>query len=240
MEKTVKLKNKKLSFSILILFAMILVLVCTFVLLFYVNEYRKYKTVESNFYYYYSTNKIDFTAKVTINSKENILLIEKEGLDLSTYPIYYKDEERLVLSKNIEVVYPFKSKSLYKLGYFSEVYIKDNYIFVNSEYGKGRLYDCFLYDGDDIYVFVEPTVIMIGDTKYNLSELSYVLVNNIGIEIYNKIDDTFTYIDNVNSSNFVYAYTEEYMINLTNDTYEYKGTYYSLIKNVDGLDASEF
>lgn len=240
MEKIGKLKNKKLSFSIIILFTMVLVLICTFVLLFYVREYRKYQTIESNFYYYYSKNKIDFTAQVTINSKENILSIEKEGMDLSTFPIYYKDEEKLVLPKNTELVYPYRSKSLYKLGYFTEVYIKNEYVFVKSEYGNGRLYDCFLYDGDNIYIFVEPTVLIIGDTRYNISKLSYVLVSSTSIEIYNKVDDTFVYIDNIDSNKTAYAYTEEYMINLTNDTYEYKGAYYSLIKNVDGLDSIEF
>lgn len=240
MEKIGKLKNKKLNFSIVILFTMILVLICTFVLLFYVNEYRKYKTVESNFYYYYSKNKVDFTANVTINSKDKILSVQKEGLDLTLYPLYYQEEDKMVLPKNTEIVYPYKSKSLFKLGTFSEVYSKKEYVFVDSEYGQGRLYDCFLYDGDNLYVFIEPTVLIIGDTRYNLDKLSYVFVNNIGVEIYNKTDDTYVYVDNTDMALSVSAYTEEYMINLINDTYEYSGEYYSLIKNVDGLDSIEF
>lgn len=240
MEKIAKLKNKKLSFSILILFALVLVLVCSFVLYFYVNEYRKYKTVESDFYYYYSKTKVEFKATLTLNSKDKVLSIEKEGLDLTSYPIYYDNSDKMLLPKNMELVYPYKSKSLYKLGEFSELLYKGKYLYTNSEYGIGRLYDCFLYDGNNLYVFIEPTTIFVNDIKYDLSELSYVVVGVDGVEIYNKKEDSLIYLDNINSKTSVYAYTDEYMINLSNDTYYYQDSYYTLIKNVDGLDSIEF
>ena len=56
MGKLVKLRNKKMNFSILILLTLILVLICSFVLFSHVKEYRKYKTVESKFYYSAFTN----------------------------------------------------------------------------------------------------------------------------------------------------------------------------------------
>lgn len=240
MGKLVKLRNKKMSFSILILLTLILVLICSFVLFSHVKEYRKYKTVESKFYYFYSNAKVDFSAQVTLNSKDKVLSVEKEGLDLTTYPIYYLEEKNLILPKNMEIVYPYKFKALYKLGPHSKLFYKGKYLYINSEFGVGRLYDCFLYDGDNLYVFVEPTVVYVGDAQYNLSELSYVIVENNSVQIYNKLEDNFIFLENLSLDISVLAYTNEYMVNLSNDTYEYKSSYYSLIRNVDGLDEVEF
>lgn len=238
MLKIEEIKRKKISFSILVSVILILVLICSFVLFFQIKEYRNYKVITENFYYYFASTKIEFSASVALNSKDKIISIENDNIEITSYPIYYKNSNKMVLPKNMEIVYPFKARPLYKLGVYSEILLKGDYLYVNSEFGTGRLYDCFLYDGDDLYVFLENTIVIVNGTKYNLGPMSYAKVGMNSIGIYDKQKDNFTYIDNVNST--IEAYTDEYMINLSKDLYKYNSSTYSLIKNVEALDSVEF
>ena len=113
----------------------------------------------------------------------------------------------------------------------------NNYIYINSEAGIGRLYDCFLYDGEDLYVFTENTSIVVDEVKYDLSPMSFVEASNGYIRIYNKKKNEFVFIEKYKSAK---AYTEEYFINLLDDSFTYNNSYYMLIKNVDKLDLYEF
>lgn len=238
MLKIENIKRKKISFSILAILILLLVLICSFVLFFQIKEYRNYKIITEKFYYYFASTKVDFSATIKMNSKDKIISVENEDLEIDKYPIYYKNSNKMLLSKNMEIVYPFRNKPLYKTGNYSEISNKNDYLYINYELGFGRLYDCFLYDGDDLYVFIEPITIIIDNVNYNLNPMSYIKVSSSSVGMYNKLEDKFLYFDNVKTH--VKAYTEEYMINLSNDNYEYNNSTYSLMKNVDGLDFVEF
>jgi len=234
-----RIKNKKVSSSILAIIILILILVCLFVLFFEINNYRKIKEEQHNFYYYFSTSRIDFQGKILLNYAEGIISMESDNVTLTSTPIYYNDnDDKFILPSNMEIVYPYKNNPMYKLGKFSTVYYKNNYLYVNSEAGIGRLYDCFFYDGEDLYSFIEKTTIIVNGVNYELSPLSFIEVTKEYVRIYNHKKDEFIFIDQYSGS--VEAYTDEYAINLVDDTFTYGTSYYMLIKNIDGLDFVEF
>lgn len=234
-----KIKNKKVSSSILAIIILVLILVCLFVLLYEINDYRNIKTEKHNFYYYFTSSKIDFEGDISLNSKDTIISLDTSGVSINSSPVYYSTHnDRVILPANMEIVYPYKNNPMYKVGKFSKIYYRNNYLYINSEAGIGRLYDCFFYDGEDTYLFIEDTTVIVNDVKYELSPLSFVEVTNGYIKIYNQKKDEYVYIEEY--SGIVNAYTEEYVISLLDDTFTYGTSYYMLIKNVDRLDFVEF
>ena len=170
-----KIKRQKISPSILVVIILVLILICSFVLFFEVNEYRNITKEEVDLYYYFTTLRTDFNASVTKDSNDLIIDLKSENVSIDSTPLYFKDNEnQMILPYNTEIVYPYKHYPMYKTGKYSMVYSKNGNIYINSEAGKGRLYDCFLYDGENLYTFIEETTIKVDDKMYVLSPMSFV------------------------------------------------------------------
>jgi len=233
-----KRKNMKISFSILVIIIMVLIFICSFVLFFEINHYRNIKSERHDFYYYFLGNRIDFEGDITLNYKDTILSLNADSIVVTSSPVYYTNyEDMMMLPSEMEIVYPYKTNPMYKVGKFAKIYYKKNHLYINSEVGVGRLYDCFFYDGQDLYVFIEPTTILVGENRYELSPMSFIEVKENYVRVYNKKQDEYIYLNNYEGK--VEAYTEEYFIDLVNDTLTQDGNYYMLIKNIDGLDYVE-
>lgn len=233
-----KIKNVKLGAPAFAIIVLVLILVCSFVLFFEINDYRSIKSEKHKFYYYFADTRVDFDANITLDINDTIMSLESNSMSIDSTPIYFKDyNDKVILPENMEIVYPYKSVPMYKVGKFSKLYTKNNYMYINSEAGIGRLYDCFLYDGDNLYVFTENTTIILDDKRYELAPMSYAYVSSSSINIYNIKKDEYISIDSFEKAE---AYTEEYVINLTDDSFTYNNRYYMLIKNVEKLDFYEF
>ena len=233
-----KIKNVKLGAPVFAIIVLILILICSFVLFFEINDYRNIKSEKHKFYYYFANTRVDFDASITLDIHDTILSLESSGIAIDNTPIYFKDyNDKVILPANMEIVYPYKSIPMYKVGKFSKLYTQNNYMYINSEAGIGRLYDCFLYDGDNLYVFTENTTVIVDDKRYELSPMSYVYVSSSSINIYNMKKDEYVNVDSLGKAE---AYTEEYVINLLDDSFTYNSRYYMLIKNIEKLDFCEF
>jgi hypothetical protein len=233
-----KLKNKKISSSIFAIIILVLILVCSFVLFFEINDYRDITTEKYDFYYYFSSSRTDFNGSITLDTKGVIISLDANNVAINSTPIYYeKKENGMILPENMEIVYPYKNNPMYKIGKLSRLYYLNNYIYIKSEVGKGRIYDCFLYDGNDLYVFIDDTTIIVDDVKYELSPMSFVEVTKGYVKIYNNNKDEHTLIEKYTKAE---AFTEEYAINLLTDSFTYNTKYYMLIKNIDKLDNPQF
>lgn len=233
-----KLQNKKISSSVFAIIILILILICSFVLFFEINDYRNIITEEHNFYYYFSRNKVDFNGNVTLDPKGVIMSLDAKNVVINSNPVYYKKEEMgMILPNEMEIIYPYKNNPMYRIGKFSRIYYLNNYIYIKSEAGMGRIYDCFLFDGNDLYSFIENTTIIVDGVSYEISPMSFVEVTKGYVRIYNKRKDEYIFLDKYTSAQ---AYTEEYTVNLLTDSFTYNNKYYMLIKNVDKLDYPQF
>lgn len=230
-----KMKNKKVSPSILVGIILILILVCSFVLFFEVNEYRNITKEEYDLYYYFSTDRTNFHGTVTKDVNDLVIDLQASNVTINSTPIYYQNNDKqMLLPKNMEIVYPYKNDPMYKTGRYSVLYQKNGNMYITSEAGKGRLYDCFLYDGEDLYTFIEDVTVVIQGQMYELPPMSFIEVTKGYVRLFNKQTNEFVFLENY--TGHIEAYTEEYVINLSNDTVTYGNSYYILIKNVDGLE----
>ena len=233
------LKSIKVSPSILAIIILILLLICAYVLFFEINDYRKIREENYDFYYYFIDEKIEFNASISVNGQDRILGLTSNNVSINSIPVYYSYYSgQVILPANMEIVFPYKRIPMYKLGAYSKIYYKNNALYANSESGIGRLYDCFLFDGESLYVFLEKTTVKIGEQEYSLSPLSFVEVTLNYISIYDYESDNHIFIESPTEKAF--AYTTEYMIELSDDSFRYNNSYYLLIKNVDALNLYEF
>ncbi len=230
-------KNKRLNSSILAIIILVLLLVCSFVLFFEINGYRTIQEENFDFYYYFANQRLDFNGKVSFNSKDKILSLSSEGITLSSSPVYYSNTDAMILPSNMEIVQPYKNSPMHSLGAFSKIYYRGSYLYANVENGIGRLYDCFLYDGNDLYVFLDDTTVIIGEDRYELNPMSFIEVGSDTIEIYNKKTDFHIVLSKTTG---VMAYTDEYSIDLVSDAVNYNSSYYLLMKRPESLSLYEF
>ena len=84
-----KIKRQKISPSILVVIILVLILICSFVLFFEVNEYRNITKEEVDLYYYFTTLRTDFNASVTKDSNDLIIDLKSENVSIDSTPLYF-------------------------------------------------------------------------------------------------------------------------------------------------------
>lgn len=127
---------------------------------------------------------------------------------------------------------------LSKINYFSKI-IQDENLSTRVEKRDKRTYidNCLIYDGKDLYFFLQNETITIGDKEYKISPLSYVKVKyQEFIEIYNYDKDECIYIQDENIvKEDVVIKSQYYTLNLTTDSIKYGNSEQLLISNPNSL-----
>ena len=86
-----------------------------------------------------------------------------------------------------------------------------------------------------MYLFLTNVTLTANENKYELSPLSYAIVNYMGeVEIYDKLNDKYHVIDLCEKD--VVANMKDFVINLSTDMISYKENSRLLIKSVDNLN----
>ena len=129
-----------------------------------------------------------------------------------------------------------------KVNHFSSV-IKEGestYLELNTttSTNKKLVENALLYDGSDLYFFLENTTITVNGQDYEVTPLSYVIVRyRENVEIYNKEKDEYTVIETPDQD--VYAKTADYTINMSIDALQAGEKEQLLIKSIDKLQNIE-
>jgi hypothetical protein len=133
------------------------------------------------------------------------------------------------------IAYPVSGAIQYKVNYFSTIYLDKDTAYVSDGKFKKPLYNSFLYDGNDLYFFIEETKIKVLGKEYVLSPLSYVVVRyNDAIEVYDKSKETYQVIPIGDDE--IIAKSKNYSINLSIDAINYNNKERLLIKKADFLN----
>ena len=239
MAKQEKPNNKNKRKDIIIkLISIILIFIVIFIMYKLINSLQTIKIPkEYELYQYVMGKKVYYSGIIEISSKGNITkLTTKEGnIYLESAPVYYKTEtNKAILPSEMIVSFPMDGGVLNKINSLSTLYIKYGEVFVKNEDLDKNLIDAFLYDGNDLYVFVENTVVNVDGNEYKLPPLSYVNATYKGyVEIYNYDTEEYLYIEDVKDN--IIASTSKYKINLSNDSMEYENTEQLLLKRIKNL-----
>ena len=227
------IKNK---YNVLIPIFLLLVLL-TAVLL-YSKEYKnnRYAVVnEVDVYQYFSGVKMEYVAKIGRNRKNVILEYENKdfAVSLDSTPVYIKDKNNVIFSKEMSVVFPLKTRE-YQVNALAEVYRENDLFYLNVRNLNKSFEHLFFFDGNNLYFFVDAVTLIVGKKKIELSPMSYVNASYMNfVEYYDYESDTYKTINITNEEVIV---KNDYMtVNVVGDEVIYKDNFTLLTKDFSYL-----
>lgn len=247
-KRTIKNKNERLIKIALIIVVAIFALIIYKIFDILVLSNDKYDLSGETYYQYFFGIQEEYSGKMDVVQKDDdtqLILENGKVIYLDSTPMYYKNVlGKMLFAKQMELVVPDVGN--YKLNKFTNFYEENNTINIkkfNSSKSK-KVDNGFVFDGNDLYFFLDDTVVTVGDTEYELSPLSYVIVNyRTNVEIYNYDKDEYTIIQDENSlKNDVIATNDakNYTINLSLDSIKTEKSNQLLITSIDNLNEYDY
>ena len=199
------------------------------------EEIVTYKTEDGQeIYFYINEWRFDYSSQITVSSENEFIKLTTENYEhaFDSEPIYYKKQARVLFPNQMSLVMTKNNYIQKKLSKFTRVYYEGSFYLEN----KGLNYpinNAFLYDGNDLYFFLNETTIKIGEEEeYHLPTFSYVIYNyNKELYIYDYLKDEMIHKTNVSST--VLAVNEDYEVNLLVDSIIHKDGQKLLMKNFE-------
>lgn len=239
--KKEKIDNIKIFFKenykLIIPITLMIVLFVSFLIYYKVmisDNYRE-EEIKEVYQYFYDT-KYEYDLTISKNRKKEIVDIKSNNIDINfdSTPIYYKDKDIVILPQNMSIVMPTLSCAEYLSKQYSYITYENNIYTLTTKKYNNKLNHYFLYDGNDLYFFIEPVTLTINNEKIELSPFSYIIaIYNNYISYYDKKTDTFKTItitsDNPTVENNYYS------INITTDNLNYQGTNVILTSDIEKL-----
>ena len=209
---------------------------------------EKYDLSGETYYQYFYGIMEEYSGKMDVVQRDDdVQLVLESGkvIYLDSTPMYYKNVlGKMLFAKDMELVVPDDGN--YKLKKFTNVFEENNSIKVKKfNSSKARTVDNgFIFDGNDLYFFLDDTTVTVGGTEYELSPLSYVIVNyRTNVEIYNYDKDEYTIIQDENSlKTDVMAENKAkgYTINLSLDSMKTEKSNQLLITSISNLNEYDY
>lgn len=228
----------KENYKLIIPITLILVLFIAFLIYYKVmisNNYTRDENIKA-FQYFYG-EKYNYNLKLSKNRKEVIVSIKPQDIKINydSTPIYYQDKDIVILPKDMSVIMPTLSCAEYlSKGYSYITYENGIYNLTTDKYNK-KLNHYFLYDGKDLYFFIEPVTLKVNNEKIELSPFSYVIAKyNNSITYYDKKTDTFKIIEVTDNDSLIE--NQYYSINISKDNLNYQGTTIILTSSIENLN----
>lgn len=185
----------KQRYKMLIPVMVVFVLLITVYFLYREYKYDNYRNKkEEAVYQYFGGVKNEYTAIITYNLKNVIVDIKPKNkkIEYDATPIYYDDQNKILFPSEMNMVFPLKDGSQYKLYKYS-IYEKiDNTDMITMNNKSDYYYHFFLFDGKGLYFFPEEVTLYINNKEYRkLSSMSYVsMVGGYTLTYYDKEKDT--------------------------------------------------
>lgn len=234
-----KKKRKSTIITTSIIAALIVIIVIVIIIIGSLNS----TTVESHdFYQWYSGQRVEYKGELTFTRKEGLteLKATDRKVTLDSTPVYYSDENgKVIFPEDMAVVYPNNNGMMYRINHFADITEENGEIYLETNLAtktnKSKLEKAFLYDGQDLYFFLERTSITVNGTTYEVSPLSYAIVRyKQSVEIYNYDKDEYQVIDTTETQD-VKVVTDTYTINMSVDSLQTAEKEQLLIKGLSYL-----
>ena len=118
----------------------------------------------------------------------------------------------------------------------SKKYKKNDLYYLNQK-GINKTFDyMFLYDGKDLYFFLDTVKIKLGDKEITLSPMSYLNCSYLNLlSYYDKESDTYEVIELDNNTSTVLVETEYMTIDVASDKVIYKDDFTMLVNEFSSL-----
>ena len=218
----------KKNYSILIPAFLIIVILIAVIL--YAREYKNNRYANNkdvNVYQYFSGSKMEYVAKIGRNRKNVVLNFESKefSVSLDSTPVYVADKKNIdvIFPKEMAVFFPLKDK-IYQVDALSELYVKNDLTYLRTKRLDKTFDHMFLYDGKDLYFFIDEVTLVIGDQEIKLSPMSYVSCSYLNmVEYYDYSNDKYVTIELGNGN--VYVKNDYMNIDVSLDKVIYKDSF---------------
>ena len=223
--------------TILLFIAMILL----FVLFYNANKtMNEFHVDDSELYTYFGRQKITYNSHITLtrNNYATEVKIDGDNSTLGTEPLYFKDNKKILIPNDMSIVSPLENMKQRKLNHYSIIESKERGSYLIKDGSNKEVSDLFLYDGNDLYVFLKETNITFGDKNITISPMSFCLcVYNDELYIYNYVEDKLYYYDLKEESDVnVFASNDSYTLNINFDYIKFNNKSILLNKKINSLD----
>lgn len=175
--------------EILLLIIPVIALAAAAAAMYFMTRDASSYTIQGQAYQYYAGSAYPLTegARLCRSEDGDTLMVSDNRQDvLSSLPIYFKDKQVIALPYDMAYYDPRKGDALC-VPYFSEIsYRSSGTAVVQREKEEAPLSGGFLYDGGDIYLFLEPVTLTFNGYSLELPFLSYVEAQGNGsVTVYN-------------------------------------------------------
>ena len=181
----------KQKYKILIPIMVIFVLLITVYFLYREYRYDNYRNKkEESVYQYFGGIKNEYTAIVTYNLRNVIVDVNAKNkkIEYDSTPIYYTKNDKVLFPSEMNIVFPLKDGSQYRLYKYSIFEKIDDTDMITMNARSAYYYHFFLFDGKGLYFFPEEVSLKINGNEYKkLSSMSYVsIVGGYTLTYYDK------------------------------------------------------
>lgn len=237
LEKKKRRKNTIITVSIVSALIVIIIIVSIII-----SNLNSTKTESHNFFQWYSGQKVEYKGELTFTRKEGLteLKATDKKVTLDSTPVYYAEKEnKVIFPEDMAIVFPHNNGMMYRINHFSNIIEESNDVYLETnlavETNKTKLDQAFLYDGQDLYFFLERCNITVNGTTYEVSPLSYAIVRyKQRVEIYNYEKDEYQVID-IQDGQEAKVITDTYTINMSFDSLQTKEKEQLLIRGLSYL-----
>ena len=196
--------------------------------------------VDGDAFQTYAGGTRDIANGTVLRHKEDgsgVMVLGNTESDLSDLVLYFKDRNAILTPIDM-VIYEARTTTPRKLDYFSEVSVEADGVYLKRSKQKVAAPLGFLYDGSDMYVFLEPVKISWRDYEEELDALSYVeAVLGEHVMIYNHATGK-TYLEESPGEVTVEAANGDYTMQLMYDSMQLaNGTKVLLFGRTEKLDS---
>jgi hypothetical protein len=224
------------NYKILIPIVLLLVIFLGFIIYYIVSNAFSYsKVVSGSYYQYFGNLKVEYKADITYDKKSVIKDIKPIDriITYDSTPMYDKNKNIVIFPSDMSVVAPIMNCSEYLTKANSYIkYENKRYSLITNNYNN-YLGHYFLYDGDDLYFFIEDITLYIGDKSIELSPFSYIIADNNSITYYDKKNDKIETLDS--DPGVTYVKNDYYKVYISSDYIDFSGQRVILTEDVSYL-----
>lgn len=232
------IKIIKDNYKLIIPIALLIVIFIAFLVYYKISIDSDYRIDEEvKVYQYLNGQKVEYSSIISKDRKDVIVDFKPQdiNINLDSSPIYYEGKNTVILPKNMSVVMPTLSCAEYLSKGYSYITYKDGIYNLTTEKYNKRLNHYFLYDGSDLYFFIEPVTLTIDGQEIKLTSYSYVIAKyNKYISYYNRKTDEFKTIETTDDTAKIE--NEYYIVNIVKDSIDYQGTDILLTSSIEHLN----
>lgn len=166
----------------------------------------------------------EFTGKSRLEYRDGEMLFENGNINLTLdgMPVYYKNEEKLLLTTSM-IYTNYDAGMMNRVSYLSSIEQVDNIFQITIDKNKERSVNGgYLFDGKNMYLFLEPVTITWEDTTMELAPLSYICVlNKQCYYYYSSEDNKAEYVKAETGTVWASEKDGKYQLNLSQDIVDF-------------------